>query len=110
MKRPLWWRKLKAAVLPRRRIRIVAGDSLPEKLPRFGLVLARDEDEDWCIGMRCPCGCGQTIELMLLREVKPRWDLVVDVGGYPTLHPSVWRQRGCRSHFWLKDGRVYWCD
>ncbi|WP_460931245.1 DUF6527 family protein [Oleiagrimonas citrea] len=60
--------------------------------------------------MRCPCGCGQIIELMLIHEVRPRWDLRVDEAGRPSLHPSIWLQRGCRSHFWLKHGRIHWCD
>ncbi|MDM9644782.1 DUF6527 family protein [Rhizobium sp. S163] len=28
----------------------------------------------------------------------------------PTLHPSVWRNSGCRSHFWVRRGRIAWCD
>jgi len=81
MKSPLWWRKLKAAVLPARQLRVVEGDSLPALLPRRDLVLAREDGEDWCVGMRCPCGCGDSIELMVIREVKPRWDLRVDPKG-----------------------------
>ena len=104
------WRRLADRVLPARRLKIVAGDSLPPTLPRRDLILVRDEEDDWCVGMRCPCGCGHIIELMLLREIKPRWDLQVDAAGRPTLHPSVWLQRGCRSHFWLKHGRIHWCD
>ncbi|WP_236000503.1 DUF6527 family protein [Bradyrhizobium uaiense] len=60
--------------------------------------------------MRCPCGCRQTIELLLIREAKPRWDLSVDPAGRPSLRPSVWVQTGCRSHFWLRRGRVEWCE
>jgi len=110
MKSPLWWRRLKARALPARRLKIVKGDSLPSRLPHRDVVLARDGDEDWCVGMRCPCGCGQTIELLVIREVAPRWDLSVDAKGFPTLKPSVWLQKGCRSHFWLRHGYVHWCD
>jgi hypothetical protein len=110
MKSPLWWRRLKSRVLPARRLHVIEGDSLPKALPRRDIVLARDDDEDWCVGMRCPCGCGQTIELMLIREVRPRWDLTIDDRGRPSLRPSVWRLAGCRSHFYLKHGRVQWCD
>ncbi|WP_315838659.1 DUF6527 family protein [Bradyrhizobium prioriisuperbiae] len=60
--------------------------------------------------MRCPCGCGETIELLVIQEAEPRWDLLVDGSGRPTLKPSVWIQHGCRSHFWLRCGRVEWCD
>ena len=107
---PLWWRKFTAAILPARRLIVVAGDTLPDALPARDLVLARDDDEDWSVGMRCPCGCGQRLELMLLKEVKPRWDLTADRHGAPTLSPSVWLRQGCRSHFRLRGGKVIWCD
>ncbi|WP_318030080.1 DUF6527 family protein [Rhizobium ruizarguesonis] len=61
------------------------------------------------VGMRCPCGCGDTIELLVAAETKPRWDVTIDEVRRPTLHPSVWRQKGCRSHFWIRRGRVHWC-
>lgn len=77
MKVPLWWRQLTVFLLPRRRLQVVQDDSLPNRLPRRDIVLARDRGDDWCVGMRCPCGCGHIIELMLIREVKPRWVLSV---------------------------------
>lgn len=110
MKTPITLRKLAARWMPARRLRVTEGDSLPAKLPWRDLILARDDGEDWCVGMRCPCGCGDPIELMLIREVKPRWTMKIDTSGRPTLHPSVWRKTGCCSHFWLRDGRVQWCD
>lgn len=82
---------------------------LPARLPRRDLVVARDDGEDWSVGMRCPCGCGDTIELMLVAEAKPRWWLTFDRRGRPSLSPSVWRRTGCRSHFWVRGGRVDWC-
>jgi Family of unknown function (DUF6527) len=105
-----WFRRNWARIAPRRHLCIVEGDSLPPRLPRRDLVLARDGDEDWCVGMRCPCGCGRTIELLVVPEAKPRWDLSVDNKGRPSLSPSVLLQKGCRSHFWLRGGRVQWCD
>jgi hypothetical protein len=85
------------------------GDELPHLLPPRTLVVARDGDEFWSAGMICPCGCGRRIELMLLPGVKPRWDVRVDERGLPTLSPSVWAKSGCRSHFWLRGGRIEWC-
>lgn len=111
MKRaPTWLRGLIAALSPRRSLRVIEGDTLPEKLPRRDLLLAREVGEDWCVGLRCPCGCGQRLELILLKGVTPRWDLVIDDRGRPTLYPSVWRRGGCRSHFWLRSGKIIWCD
>lgn len=58
---------------------------------------------------RCPCGCGDVITLSLQAAHKPRWRVTNSDSGRPTLFPSVWRDKGCLSHFWLKDGRVFWC-
>lgn len=104
-----WWRNAWAWLGPRRRLRVIEGDSLPSRMPQRDLILARDDGEDWCVGMRCPCGCGHVIELLVVAEAKPRWDIVVDAKSRPTLSPSVWLQTGCRSHFWLRNGRVHWC-
>ena len=41
-------------VAPARRLQVFNGDSLPPRLPFRALVLARDDGEDWCIGVRCP--------------------------------------------------------
>ncbi|WP_342098070.1 DUF6527 family protein [Salaquimonas pukyongi] len=46
---------------------------------------------------------------MLLQEVKPNWSLKTQEHEPPTLLPSVWRQSGCRAHFWLRDGHIHWC-
>lgn len=105
-----WLRRFWDRHGPARRLRIADGDALPGILPKRDLVLIRDDGENWSVGMRCPCGCGETIELMLLDEAKPRWDAKADKAGRPTLHPSVWRQNGCRAHFWIRGGRVHWCE
>tara|TARA_R110002020_G_scaffold69730_9_gene181452 strand:- start:25466 stop:25798 length:333 start_codon:yes stop_codon:yes gene_type:complete len=105
-----WFRRLWDRHGPARRLLVVQGDSLPDGLPSRDIVLVRDDGDDWSVGMRCPCGCGDTIELMVLEEARPRWDITVDSARRPTLHPSVWRKTGCRSHFWLRRGRIHWCD
>ncbi|MDF0584179.1 DUF6527 family protein [Bradyrhizobium yuanmingense] len=101
-----WWDRRG----PRRRLRVVAGDSLPPRLPHRDLTVARDDGEDWCVGFRCPCGCGHAIELLVIPEARPRWAISTDSEGYPTLSPSVWRNQGCRSHFWVRGGRIIWCE
>lgn len=105
-----WWSRAWARVAPRRRMRVIDGDSLPRQVRGRDLILAREDDEDWCVGFRCPCGCRRIIELLVVPEAKPRWDITCDVDGHPSLYPSVWLQTGCRSHFWLRNGRVFWCD
>ena len=77
---------------------MVEGDTLPKLLPHRDLVLTWDDGYDWSVGMRCPCGRGATIELMILPAANPRWSVQVDEASGPTLQPSVWRHKGCRSH------------
>lgn len=62
----------------------------------------------WAL-FKCPCGCGGIITLSLQAIHKPYWRLVKSEASRPTLHPSIWREKGCMSHFWLKDGRIFWC-
>ena len=88
----------------------VEGDELPQAIPKRTLVVAREDRELWSAGMACPCGCGRRIELLLLPDVTPRWDLRVGKDGRPTLSPSIWVAAGCRSHFWLRDGEIHWCE
>lgn len=104
-----WFGRLWDRHGPARRLQIIEGDSLPQAMPRRDLVLLRDDGDDWSVGMRCPCGCGATIEMMVIPEAKPRWSITTDSKGRPTLHPSVWRNAGCKSHFWVRDGRIVWC-
>lgn len=71
----------------------------------FHLVVSNGR-QLWAL-FRCPCGCGEVVTLSLQRVHRPHW-VIGDRGKRPTLSPSVWRDRGCYSHFWVTDGRIYW--
>jgi hypothetical protein len=49
--------------------------------------------------MRCPCGCGYVLELLVIAEAKARWDIIIDKTGKPSFSPSIWRKTECHSHF-----------
>lgn len=66
------------------------------------------EKPKWCL-FKCPCGCGGVVTLSLQHMHQPHWRLSRTHADRPSLHPSIWRDKGCLSHFWLRDGRVYWC-
>ena len=105
------WRRATAWLRPSPKpfsLAYVEGDELPEVIPERTLIVARENGDLWSAGMICPCGCGRRIELMLLPDVKPRWSLHVNKDGRPGLSPSVWVTKGCRSHFWLRNGEVHW--
>lgn len=56
----------------------------------------------------CPCGCGDVIVLTSNAKLRPRWTFLVDQAHRPTVTPSIWRTKGCRSHFLMKGGKVIW--
>lgn len=62
----------------------------------------------WAIFM-CPCGCKNVISLPLQETHNPYWKLKQSANGRPTLHPSIWQNKGCFSHFWIIDGKIKWC-
>lgn len=62
----------------------------------------------WAL-FRCPCNCGHVITLSLQAAHNPRWRVSKGRQGHPTLNPSIWRNTGCLSHFWVDDGRIIWC-
>lgn len=104
------WGKLFVKPPTLRRVTIIEGDTPPDIIGDDNFVLAREDDEDWAIAFLCPCGCKDRLELALIPEVKPNWTLKMDAENHPTLHPSVWRKTGCKAHFWVKEGKIVWCD
>lgn len=76
-------------------------------LPRVLYLVG--EHEPWVAVFKCPCGCEQGVWLNLLKGHRPRWIVTTNRDGVPTVSPSINRQAGCRSHFFVMDGRVKWC-
>lgn len=81
---------------------------LPEGLKNRRLYLI-GADTPWSAALNCPCGCGAVIQLSLLQSDSPSWRVSVEKGQIPDLTPSVWRTKGCRSHFFLRHGEIIWC-
>lgn len=83
---------------------------LPDKLNTRSLYLVGENEHLWFAAMLCPCGCGATLHLNMLSDTCPRWKLTEHRDGTVSLHPSVWRLKDCRSHFFLRRGRIDWCE
>lgn len=86
-----------------------AVDDLPDTLKKHRVYVVGENGHVWQVAMMCPCGCGAVIQLCLLPESSPSWAVMVHADRSVSLHPSVWRTTGCRSHFFLREGRVAWC-
>ena len=102
VKKPVsWWRF-------RTRIKSVAVEELPDRLHKHRLYLL-GAMEPWAAALLCPCGCGEVSQLSLMLHDSPRWNLQLEPEGLATLTPSIWRTKGCGSHFFLRQGSVIWC-
>lgn len=89
--------------------RICKLEELPASLDSYTLYLLGDGECYWMAALKCPCGCGELIQLSVASSGHPKWTVDISQACGVSLHPSVHRTVGCRSHFFLRKGRVEWC-
>ncbi len=76
-----------------------------------GMVyMVGDEAHPWSASMLCPCKCGSIISLSRPANVRPRWRASRHFNGSVSLQPSVCRTKGCKSHFFVRHGRIVWAS
>lgn len=83
-------------------------DDAPDVLDEGVVYLIGDSPKPWAALFLCPCGCGDTVSLSLMPTDRPSWRARIQVEGSITLSPSIRRTKGCRSHFFVRNGRVLW--
>lgn len=84
-------------------------EELPDRLRPNLLYLVGEAGNHWCMAFLCPCGCGDPIHLNLVPETRPAWRIRKHWNASLTVQPSVWRTKGCRSHFWIRRSCIVWC-
>lgn len=89
---------------------LVVQENLPKQLQQRILYIVEEDGVDEQAAMICPCGCGRTLQMNLLTDDRPCWRVTKHADGTASLHPSVWRKKDCKSHFWFKRGRVEWVE
>lgn len=89
--------------------RAIFVDEFPDSLRPRTIYIAGELGHLWAASMVCPCGCGDMIQLNLLPQVRPCWQVEAQDDGTVSITPSVWRQQGCRSHFFVRRGCIDWC-
>jgi hypothetical protein len=108
--RGLWqrfWRWIRPGAAPF--TTVLVGD-LPDDLRARTIYLVGEDGHLWCAAILCPCGCGDVIQLNLLEAARPSWKVRESSDGTISIEPSVWRQKGCRSHFFVRKGVIEWCQ
>ena len=91
-------------------LRTVYVEELPDQLDPKAVYVLGEGKHRWFAAMLCPCGCGSTVQVSLMASTRPRWRLIEHVSdGTVSLEPSLWREGGCESHFFLRRGFIEWC-
>lgn len=86
---------------------VVAGDEVPEHLPRKAAVLVGTSEQPSWVAFDCPCDEAHRVMLNLNRTRRPRWSVT---GSRPlTIAPSIDEVRGVkRCHYFIRSGRIRW--
>jgi hypothetical protein len=91
------------------RVRYERVEEFPDRLKTATFYVAGEGPYPWAAAILCPCGCGDVIELNLMEQASPCWSVRQNTDGTITLMPSIWRSKGCRSHFLIRNSRIDWC-
>ena len=83
-------------------------EDLPEKLDRKVIYIIGDEEFIEHATLLCPCRCGALLHMNLIPDERPCWFVIEHSNGSVSLEPSIWRQKGCKSHFFFVRGRIRW--
>lgn len=67
------------------------------------------KNDFWYGFLLCPCGCKETITLNLINDAKPCWNVSIVENNF-SVSPSIWKIKNCKSHFWIRDRKIFWCD
>lgn len=100
------WRRLFRKPIPLKTERI---EELPDELDPGSVYLVGEGEHLWYAAIVCPCRCRATLYMNLMPHSRPRWEAIEHGDGTITLEPSVWRNKECGSHFFLRRGLVVWC-
>lgn len=83
-------------------------DESPDVISNGIVYLIGDSHQPWSAAFLCPCGCGEIVMLSLISTDRPSWSARLQKNGAISLSPSIWRTRGCRSHFFIHGGKTVW--
>jgi hypothetical protein len=105
-----WFKKIgiEIAWLFKERYAMADVTDVPDTFSELVIYIVGEPGTPWLIAFRCPCGCKSIIHLNLLEDVDPKWYYKINKKRRITIYPSVWRIRGCKSHFFVRAGKILW--
>lgn len=105
-----WFKKIATEIawLFKVRYAIAEVTDIPETFSERVIYIVGDPGNAWLIAFRCPCGCKSIIHLNLLEDAEPKWYYKINKKRRITIYPSVWRIKGCQSHFFVRRNKIVW--
>jgi hypothetical protein len=89
--------------------RLVSTHPTPEDIaPGWVYVVGGTSYQKWAY-FRSPTDSGEIIQLSLMPNRRPCWQVNIDWLRRPTIHPSVRQLEDSYPHFWLRKGTIDWC-
>lgn len=88
---------------------VLVDEYLPRQLERKTLYIVQEDGYIEQAAIVCPCGCKQILHMNMLPDERPCWAVHKHHDGSYSIQPSIWRQVGCKSHFWFRSNRIHWC-
>ncbi len=83
-------------------------NDIPDKLTYKEIYIIENEGCNWQAVMICPCGCNKILHMNLMEEYHPSWKFTLLKKDIISLNPSINRIVGCKSHFFVTEGKVIW--
>jgi hypothetical protein len=83
-------------------------DEVPNTLDSKIIYIIENKGYRWKAVMICPCGCNKILHMNLIKDYNPSWKFEINKKKTITLHPSINRTVGCKSHFFIRKGKVIW--
>ena len=82
-------------------------DDIPDEPKKKILYFIGEHEYFWQFVMLCPCGCDSLLHMNLMEDEDPYWTYHIE-DGMVTIVPSIDRKVGCKSHFFVKSGKIIW--
>ena len=86
----------------------VYSEDVPDTIDEGILYLIGTDNYYWQAIMKCPCGCNNNLHMNMIEDYDPYWTYKISSENKISLSPSVDRMIGCKSHFFLRNGKIIW--
>lgn len=83
-------------------------EDIPEDIKNKSIYIVGSRSCPWLIIFKCPCGCNSLIQLNLLKDASPCWKFKITNKGKFDISPSIWKKKGCKSHFFVHKNKIRW--